>query len=157
MLAWEKPDVTTSYDEIYKNWDSFPDCRIRVDIGGDGGENMWGKELPGGLYGINNDPLHLEYRWQDIVSRREIRDDKAVVHRRWKTKTHFTFDDPKDKEQSKALREKMLAAFKATARTALGFWAPGVCYAHFEDRLTMPGALLTGVCVLSLHESNVEE
>lgn len=29
--------------DIYKKWYDFPDCRIRLDLHKDGGENLWGK------------------------------------------------------------------------------------------------------------------
>jgi hypothetical protein len=114
------------YREIYEKWESLPDCRIRIDLG-DGGEGMWGKVLPNGLFGINNMPLHTEYQWQDIVSTSELRDKDRLVHRRWNQKIYYKWPEVEDQEASRAQRQKIIDLLKETGYHP-GFWSKGTAY-----------------------------
>jgi len=71
------------YQEIYEHWSDLPDCHIHF-----GGECMWGKQLPDGTIGLNNNPLQNEYRWQDIV--RDVKPWPEILHRRWPVQVGFT-------------------------------------------------------------------
>ena len=106
------------FAKVYEDWDSLPDCRIRIDLYGNGGEHLWGKELPDGTFGINNMPWQQEYTWQDIVRSTTIRDTKALIHRRWKLKLSFDVvtygDDTRRRAICDALPAKGLSS---------GFWS----------------------------------
>ena len=98
-----------NYDEIYERWDEFEDCRVRIP-----GENLWAKKLPDGNYGLNNSPLHDEYRYQDIVSSTHLPPDQAeslIVYRRWKHLLPFEWDESEDEEVAAPRRKKMIEAF----------------------------------------------
>lgn len=118
-----------NYEEIFAKWDALPDCRIRIDLG-DGGENLWGKVLPDGTFGINNMPLHQEYQWQDIVLTQQISSDGETIFRRWGRKVYFTWDEPSDAEAASAAR-KSLIRVAVEAGHHPGFWNTGVAYILF--------------------------
>jgi hypothetical protein len=122
--------------DIYGKWDTFPDCKMHIT-----GEYIWGKVLPDGTYGINNDPLSEAYMWQDIVRSKELPEDEAknlIIHRRWNTKIFFKYEEPEDKEESLAYRQKivdMLCDFGSP-----GFFWKGVGYILIEEALSLEEA-----------------
>ena len=118
-----------NYQEIYEKWDELPDCRIRIALQGDDGENLWGKKLPLGLIGLNNAPLHKEYRWQDIVRRNGAKPE--IVHRRWNHELVFDYEDKDDEHDSMNLRE-MIANEVSALGGDISFWCPGVGIALCE-------------------------
>lgn len=128
--------------DVYASWDNLPQCRIHIDLG-DGGEGCWGRELPDGTYALDNYPLHGEYRWQDVVSSRELRSPDQLVHRRWNTRIHFKFDQPKfdqpkeneNQDEARAIRKKIFEALESDDSDP-GFWCPGVGYVSFKEALT---------------------
>jgi hypothetical protein len=122
------------YAEIYKeeNWKKFPDCKIRIDDGDVCGENMWGKELPGGLVGLNNNPLTPGYKWQDIV--RPGTDMPELVHRRWMFDVWYNFvlvdgeeGGDKDLAQRQLIMDTVIAAGGHPS-----FWVTGVGHSLCE-------------------------
>ena len=121
------------YKEIYKNWDTFPDCKMHIT-----GESIWGKVLPDGTYGINNTPLSNVYQWQDIVRSKELPEDEAqnlIIHRRWKLQLHYRYEEPEGatKEESAEQRLKIYDVLKPLGDP--GFWCSGVGYILFEEDL----------------------
>jgi len=129
------------YEEIYKNWWTFPDCRIHLSLEGEG-EGMWGKELPGGLFGINNEPVSDRYMWQDIVRTKEVRNMLALVHRRWAIKVYFTWDEPEDEKSALPLRKRIHEALQAQG-TAPGFMWKNLAYTHFRADVGQAAAFAT--------------
>jgi len=114
--------TTINYDAIYKGWDKLPDCRIRIDLG-DGGERLWGKRLPDGTIGLNNDPLYAEYRWQDIV--RENGSRPVVLHRRWNVKLWFEYKPGATETADLKRRKAIVEACKTVDGTHPNFWMAG--------------------------------
>lgn len=126
-----------NYEEIYAKWDDFPDCRILIP-----GERVWGKELPGGRFGINSMPLDDAYRLDDIVTTTKSENgipllpqelaEELIVHRRWQHNIRYTWDDPAEEEngedeaESLIIREKILKALQPLGMPA--FFAPGCAY-----------------------------
>lgn len=114
------------YKEIYEEWESLPDCRVYLPD-----ENLWGKKLPDGTYGINNAPMFGAYRLHDIVSSQDIEDekiDKLLVHRRWNGKFNFRYNEPEDttEEESMEMRKKIYGALEDLGLS--GFLWKGLAY-----------------------------
>lgn len=110
------------YEEIYKNWDNLPQGRILVDAG-DGGENLWARELPDGTVGIDNNPLTPDYRYQDIIQPGSDRPD--LVHRRWHHDLWFQYDANEDDEEDLKIRKHIVASIRLFGGDP-NFWTKGV-------------------------------
>lgn len=123
-----------NYDTVYDTWDDLPHCKIRI-CTDNNGENMWGKLLPDGTYGINNMPLNDAYQWQDIVRSKNIVDEDQLIHRRWNRKCWFAYEEEDTEGESSALREKIMEALSAVGCHP-GFWSRGVGYALFQEKLS---------------------
>lgn len=123
-----------NYDKIYETWEDLLPCRIRI-CTDNNGENMWGKLLPDGTYGINNMPLNPAYQWQDIVRSTNIEDEDQLIHRRWNRKCWFAFEEEDTKGESSAFREKIMEALTA-AGCYPGFFTKGVGYALFQEKFS---------------------
>lgn len=119
------PDYT---DDIYKGFADLPSCRIRIDMG-DGGENLWGKELPDGNYALDNDPVHGEWRWQDIVGSRSLSDEGQLLYRRWKGRVYYTYDVAGDDASKQALWR----ALSELGKPALSYMGMGMVLLKEED------------------------
>jgi len=136
------------YEEIYKeeNWEEFPNCKIRIDEG-EGGENMWGKELPDGLVGLNNNPLSPGYRWQDIV--RPGSDKPELVHRRWMFDVWYKYSVVESEEggDEEMAQRKLIMDTAVAAGGHPSFWMTGVGHALCE---TLEQATAVTEALLSL-------
>lgn len=117
-----------NYEHVYANWDSYKDCRVRIP-----GERLWGKELPNGLYGISNVPLHEQYRFQDIVRATHLpveAADRLILHRRWKLVIDYKWAEPEDEAVAIVERQKILDVLGPLGFP--GFYMPGYAYLFLE-------------------------
>lgn len=141
------------YTSIYEEWDGLPDCRIRIALYDEGGERVWGKVLPDGTFGINNLPLHEEYRYQDIVvpsislGDLVIRDSKALRHRRWKQKVVYGWNEPADEDTGKSIRQKILDLADEQGFYA-SFWSPGWGSIMLQEDVTFEEATTRAASLL---------
>jgi hypothetical protein len=108
--------------EVYKNWDSLPNTRTGLVPG----EGMWAKQIAPGVIGLNNSPIHADYRWQDILVGRH------VAHRRWKTQLFYRYEPMETEEEDIERRKLLLEKLKKDGRS-LGFMFKGLGYVSFES------------------------
>lgn len=138
--------------EIYKKWWDLPNTKTGLVPG----ESMWAKEIAPGVIGLNNNPLHEDFAWQDILVGR------TVVHRRWHNKIYYTFETLTDKEED-AARRKTLADGLASDERYPGFWSDGLGYVLFEEedtekcKATLSGLLEGFDFPAALYEEEDEE
>ena len=133
------------YQKIYEEWDSLPDCKMRLPD-----ESFWGKVLPDGNYGINNMVLSDKYRWQDIVLTKSLSEEdaeKLIIYRRWKCQAFYNFDEPEDREQASEMRQMIYDAL--TPLGSPGFAWRGFGYVLIEEDLTQEDAFAKIAKVLS--------
>lgn len=74
--------------DVYARWEQLESTKVLIDPG-DGGENLWGRVVPGIGVALDNHPLSAEYRYQDIVGRGL---KPPVIHRRWNGRVGFMYD-----------------------------------------------------------------
>lgn len=129
----------TNYDDTYDVWADLPQCRIRIP-----GERIWGRviSVAEGIYGIDNFPLALGYRYQDIV-KIEQKDETgtlllrhedaehAILHRRWAHILAFRWDEPLDKTASATARQEMADTLRPLG--FVSFWDTGVMHMLIAD------------------------
>jgi len=122
----------SKYDQYYvpEVWDKLPDCRIHLDLD-DGGERLWGKVLPDGTFAINNLPLDGRFQWMDIVRTKNIRSTEDLIHRHWKLKLYYLWDEPTFTDAMPKRRE-ILDALKSNDLHP-GFFCRNVGYALFTS------------------------
>ena len=145
------------YTKTYESWEKLDDCRIRIALDGDGGENLWGKQVGEGLVGINNMPLHKEYRYQDIVKR--VSSAQELVHRRWVEELVFNYNPVEEVEENKALRARIWDAVEGCGGM-MSFWVDGVgvVLAESADQLSVIVEVLEDLDIgFSLDISSEEE
>lgn len=124
------------FTQAYEKWDTLPDVKLNINLG-DGGEGPWGKDLSSlgpefrDLYGMNNNPLQPEFRWQDIVRGREIRSESQRVHRRWNGQVGFVYVPSADREEGQKIREGLFEAAKPVGRA--NFFMPGRGFVLTEE------------------------
>jgi len=117
----EKPKAPESdYASFYANWETYPEDKILLP-----GERLWAKKLPGGLIGLNNDPLHEDYRLHDILRGRE------VVHRRWNLQVWYHYQVADNEEADLEIRKNLHEALKDLGMPGF-FWA-GNAYVFTES------------------------
>lgn len=124
----KKQETAANWVEIYEKWEDLPDDRLLIDPTNDGGENVWCKRLPDSTLGLNNQPLHPEYRWQDIVT-----DSRApkVLHRRWNAQVWFKYPGVDDEAVDLPLRGVLASALAPVGHVS--FWWVGSGYCLVED------------------------
>lgn len=141
----------SSWDEIYKNWESYPNCKVRIE--GSIPEGMWGKELPNGLIGINNNPLANEWLWQDIVRTRRLEDTEEsvkeqLVHRRWQLQIFYGYVAAEGSEE-KPQRRRILDLLEPLGHP--GFWSSGVGTLLIADEIEYGAAVKKVHALLEAH------
>jgi|SaaInlStandDraft_5_1057022.scaffolds.fasta_scaffold00604_19 hypothetical protein len=109
-------------NKIYEGWWDLQDTRTGLIPG----ETMWAKEISPGVIGLNNNPIHEDYRWQDILVGR------TVVHRRWNTRIAFGYAVPKDSKDETARRELIWEKANENGWSC-DFWSPGEGHISFES------------------------
>jgi hypothetical protein len=118
--------------EIYKKWDSLPQCKINISPRGEG-ESLWGRKLPGGRVGIDNNPLAPELRWQDIVDPDVVKAGlPRLIHRRWNTRIWFEYlTRGKTEKGDLPRRKEIYEALKALGN--VNFFSSGVGFILLEE------------------------
>lgn len=117
-----------NYEEIYEGWSSLPQCRVHINTG-DGGENLWGRSLPDGTRGLDNNPLNDGYRYQDIVE--STGSAPKVLHRRWNAMVWYEYDEPEDKDEALVRRKVLLSVLKPIGFPS--FFTVGTGYVLLKD------------------------
>lgn len=119
---------------IYAVWGDHPHDKTNRIVPG---ENLWVRQLPGGLLGLDNWPVDREYRWQDIYTAAGKR-----VWRRWNTSIGFIYATTDDDEGT---RKRIFDTLHADDVAVRFFWR-GLGFAEFTStdaaacraRLTAP-------------------
>lgn len=108
-------------EEMIANWKSYPQGKSRTLVRG---ENIWTRQLPGGLVALDNWPLDHDYAWQDVFQ------GGRRVARVWNSKFGFQYYDAEDKEDT-SVRGKLAEALEASDST-FHFLFPGLGFVHFR-------------------------
>lgn len=103
------------YNRVYSEWDTLPHCRLATT-----GETLWGRVLPDGTFGVDNLPLNEKYRWQDIVTSKNM-DLGEIIHRRWKHMFWISFTPNPD--DSIGERENVCNILEGVGE--FSFWSDG--------------------------------
>jgi hypothetical protein len=124
LTRGDRPLRTNEMAVAYELWDELPQTKINIALHGDVGESLWGRKLPNGWIGLDNEPLHKQYRWKDIVQPQGTA--PIIMNRYWGGKINFLYEPLKNEKEDQERRKEITDSGSQAGHVS--FFAPGIGY-----------------------------